>query len=336
MTRLASSLPMDLDDQSVLQFLAPQLRDFGGKVELDTGLWLLFAVPATDEDANALARSILSGATFPLHSGASQDDQWTLHYVEEAHRRPAMHWLNDLAKVVAGDIRTASPTTRALVQELTTSDKPHRVAQQLADLHTRGEVAAGLIRDPAFVRQLLDRLHQREPLFYSAFQILLSQHLIDMLVLHRRLIVEDVALMNDLLRSNLSRDPFLQSRQDATADIRNQLIRFQIINPLDQQKNNAIANPYAVFLDLKVAGEQVTFPLDGITAAAPRTSFLSAIRSIRRNLYRGEEFSSFDTQAPWMNQEIAYPFRFIKLRLDSRRDLSVMDALYMMERALDA
>ena len=57
--------------------------------------------------------------------------------------------------------------------------------------------------------------------------------------------------------------------------------------------------------------------------------------STRRNLYRGDEFKSIDTQVPWMREEIAYSFRFIKQRLDSRRDLGTMDGLYMLERAVE-
>ena len=49
-----------------------------------------------------------------------------------------------------------------------------------------------------------------------------------------------------------------------------------------------------------------------------------------------EQFSTFDTQVPWMNDEIAHPFRFIKQCVDSHRELMPMDTLYMLERAVDA
>lgn len=326
---------MEIDDQKLLRFLELQIRDHGGNVEVDTGLWTLFAVEAADAEGNALARSLLAEAKFAHDCGASADDRWMLYYVDTANRPAAVFWLEDLGKVVAGEIRPLPPAQRALIHDVVVSDKPHRVAQQLADLHTRGEICAGIVREPTVVRSLLDRLHQREPLFFSAFQSLLAHHLIDMIVLLQQLIPEDVALTNEIVKGGLSRDPFLQSRQDATTDIRNLLIRFQVISPLDQQKNLAISNPYAVYMEVVGHGDTLTAPIDGNAITVPRRNFLDAIHSIRRNLYRGEQFSSFDTQVPWMNQDIAYSFRFIKQRLDSRRDLAAMDALYMLERAVE-
>ena len=149
------------------------------------------------------------------------------------------------------------------------------------------------------------------------------------------MIPEDVRLKNDIVKGGLSRDPFLQSRQDSAAEIRNLLMRFFVINPLDQQKNFAITNPYAAYLEILSAGDQLSAPIDGTTVTVPRGLFITTIREIRRNLYRGEDFSTFDTQASWMTKEIAYPFRFIKQQLDSRRDLIPMDGLYMLERAVD-
>jgi hypothetical protein len=142
-------------------------------------------------------------------------------------------------------------------------------------------------------------------------------------------------LTNEIVKGGLSRDPFLQSRQDATTEIRNVLIRFQVISPFDQQKSLAISNPYAVYLEIVSHGDELTASIDGNNITVPRRNFLNAIHLIRRNLYRGEQFSSFDTQSPWMNKDIAYSFRFIKQRLDSRRDLAAMDALYMLERAVE-
>ena len=156
-----------------------------------------------------------------------------------------------------------------------------------------------------------------------------------MVVLLQQLIPEDVHLKNDIVKAGLSRDPFLQSRQDAAADIRNVFIRFHVINPLDQQKNFAIANPYAAYLEIMRDGEQVTLPVDGINVTLPHATLIKAIHAVRRNLYRGEQFESFDTQVPWMTPEIAHPFRFIKLLLAAHRDLAPMDGLYMLERAVD-
>lgn len=325
---------MDFDDQILKDFLEPQIRDYGANVEIDEGLWTLFAVPANDALANAIARALLESATFTHNSGASADDRWTLYYVDTANRPAAIHWLNDQGRILAGEIRPVSIAHRALINELVGSARPHRLAQDLADLHTRGELCAGSVREPAVVRSLLDRLHQTEPLFFSAFLNLLTHHLIDMLVLHRQVLPEDIALKNELVKAGLSRDPFLQSRQDAAAGIRNILLRFQLINPIDQQKNTAIANPYAVFLEIVAAGSDVIVPIDATPITVPRHDFLAAVHSIRRNLYRGEQFSSFDTQVPWMNAKIAYPFRFIRQRIDSRSDLAVMDTLYMIERAV--
>jgi hypothetical protein len=201
-------------------------------------------------------------------------------------------------------------------------------------MHERGEISAGLVREPALVRGLLDRLHQREPLFFSALLSLLNHHLVDLAVLLRQMIPEDLELKNEILRGGISRDPFLQGRQTAAADIRNYLIRFQLINPLDQQKNTAIANPYAAFMEVVSHGENVLLPIDGTNVPVPRENFVRAIRSIRRNLYRGGEISQFGTQSPWVTQEIAYPFRVIMQRIESRRDLAAMDVLYLLERAV--
>jgi len=328
--------PTEFDDSILKDFLALQLRDYGANVEIDEGLWTVFAVPATDSLAGAIARSLLSTATFPHDSGHSADDQWMLFFVDTANRAAAIHWLDDLTKVLAGAIRLATPQQRALVNDVAASDKPHRAAQQLAELHKTGVVTAGLIREPAVVRSLLDRLHQREPLFFSAFLTLLTHDLIDLVVLLRQLIPEDVALKNEIVKGGLSRDPFLQSRQNAAAEIRNALLRYQLINPMDQQKNTAITNPYAVYLEVFGDGDRITAPIDGTAVMVPRQDFLDAIHVIRRNLYRGEEFSSFDTQSPWMNEAIAYSFRFIKQRVDSHREFPPLDALYMLERAVDA
>ncbi len=327
---------MDFDDDILKAFLEPQLRDHGAKEEIDAGLWLVFAVSAHDALENALARSLLAAAPFPHQSGPSEDDQWTVYYVDTANRAAALHWLDDLAAILAGAIRTPTPAQRALINDVAASDKPHRAAQQLAEAHTRGELGAGTIRDPAVVRSLLDRLHQREPLFFAAFLTLLSHHLIDLVVLLRQLIPEDIALKNEIVMGALSRDPFLQSRQNAAAEIRNLLLRFQLINPIDQQKNLTITNPYAVFLEVVGDGEEIRAPIDGTIVTVPRKHYLDALRTTRRNLYRGEAFSTFDTQAPWMTQDIAYAFRFLKQRVDAHRELTPLDTLVMLERAVEA
>ena len=221
-----------------------------------------------------------------------------------------------------------------MINELLTSDHPHRSSRKLGELHAKGEISAGLINTPENVRQMLDRMHAREPLFYTAVQTLLHHHLIDMLVLFQQMITEDLALCNEIVKGSLSRDPFLQSRQDATVDIRNTLITFHLINPMDQMKNVAIANPYAAYLELAITGAEVYVPIDGLKITLTKEAFLQAIRTIRRKLYAGQAFGSFNTQSPWITEEIAYPFRFIKQRMAERSDLTPLDALYMLERAL--
>ena len=324
---------MEFDDHILQDFLAPQIRDHGGNVEIDDGLWTVFAVPAHDALANAIARALLRDVTFAHDSGQSADDRWMLYYVDSANRPEAVYWLDDLTRLLAGEIRPVSPSNRSVMGDVVGSEKPHRAAQQLADLHARGEITAGIFREPGTVRSLLDRLHSREPLFFSAFLTLLNHHLIDLVELLRQLIPEDVALKNEIVKGGLSRDPFLQSRQDAAVEIRNHLLRFQLINPIDQQKNTATTNPYAVYLDVVSDAENITAPIDGAAVTVPRKNFLHAIHVVRRNLTRGEEFSSFDTQSPWINNEIAHAFRFIKQRAADHRDLAIMDLLYMLERA---
>jgi hypothetical protein len=326
---------MELDDQSVLDFVSPQLRDHAGKVELDAGLWTLFAIEAADADANALAAQLLASAPFAHDSGVSEDDRWKLYYVDTANRAAAVHWLEDLGKRLSGEIRPVSPAHRALMQDLAGSAAPHRVAQKLVELHTRGELGAGSVRETAIVRALLDRLHMREPLFFAAFHSLLTNHLIDMVVLFQKIIPEDLEMKNEIVKGGLSRDPFLQSRQDSATGIRNLLVRFHVINALDQHKNNAISNPYAAFMEIVQQGDEIKAPIDGTLVEVARPSFLNAIHAIRRNLARGGDLGSFDTQAPWVHQDIAYAFRFIKQRLMSRRDLMPMDGLYMLERAVE-
>lgn len=327
---------MEIDDETLLKFLEAQVREHGCAAELDGGLWILFAVPAADLETNAIASSLLSQAPFVHDAGLSEDDQWMIYYVDTANRWPATQWLDDLAKLTSGEIRPVPAAHRALARELAASDKPHRLAQQLAALHDAGEIRAGLCRDPALVRALLDRLHRHEPLFFAAFLSLLSHHLIDLVVLLRQLLPEDVAAVNDLLRTGLSADPFLQTRQDAAAEIRSLFLRFHLINPIDQQKNVSLKNPYAAYLEVMSEGDQIIAPIDGTAVTVSRINYLNAIRAIRRNLYRGGEFSRFDTQVPWMNEAIAYPFRFIKQRVDSHRELTPFDALYMLERAVEA
>lgn len=328
-------MALDLNDRALADFVAAQTRDFGGKVEIDQGIWALFGVPAADAAGNALAREMLTQAAFAHDSGDSDDDQWTLFYVDAANRLEAMHWLDDWQRRIEGKARLPTPAQRALIQDLLESSMPHRIAQNLSEAHLRGELSAGAIQDPALLRALLDRLHVGEPLFYSAFHQLLQAHLLDLVALLQQLIPEDVDHANETIRGSLSRDPFLRSRQTTAAEIRNHFIRFHLINSLDQQKNTAIRNPYAAYLELVTQGEDLALSVDGSTVATSRPTFVRAIRLIRRNLYRGGEFTRFDTQVPWMEDDVAFSFRFIKQRLEMRRELTPLDGLYILERAVD-
>lgn len=326
---------MNLETPGLAEFVDRQLRECGGHHEVDAGAWALLGVEASDADGNALAHELLRDAGFPHGSGLSEDERWHIYYVDTANRAAAMHWLDDMHRQLHGEVRLPSPAQAETIKQLPDSPLPHRLAQSLGEQHAASSLAAGCIREPALVRALLDRLHLREPLYYAAFQQLLAQHLIDMVVLLQKLISEDVDLLNEAMSGAVSRDPFLQSRQTAAAEIRRMLVEFCVINSLDQQKNTAVHNPYAAYMDLVAQGEELTLPLDGVTFTVTRTNFVAAIRTIRRNLYAGGEFERFDTQAPWMRNDIAHPFRFIKRRLEMHRDLPVLDGLFMLERAVE-
>lgn len=325
---------MNIAEGKIQAFLEAQSRDFGAKAEIDPGLWSLFVVPAADEDARTVAQALLAEVGFAHDSGLTEDDQWMLYYVDTANRDAAIHWMDDLLRILTGKIRLPSPAQSDLIDDLLASKMPHRVAQKLAEQHTNGEISAGSIDNPDMVRALLDRLHLMEPLYFSAFQLLLANHLIDLVVLLRQINDDDVALENQITKSSVSRDPFLQTRQDAASNIRHLLIEYHIINTMDQQKNTTIGNPYAAMTDVFLDGDNILAHIDGNKVNLPRQSFLKAIHSIRSNLYRGDKFESFNTQTPWMSEDISYPFRFIKQQLDLNRNFTPMDWLFMLERAV--
>jgi hypothetical protein len=325
---------MDLDTPGLDEFLTRQCRDFGGNVEVDTGLWALVGIPGGDAAAEALARGLLAQAPFAHEEGLSEDDAWRIFYVGPAQRLDAMHWLEDWRRRVAGEVREPTPAQQAAVHDLVESPTPHRVAQGLADEHAAGRLPAGSVREARTVRALLDRLHGREPLFYAALQQLLEHHLIDLIVLLQQAIAEDIELTNEAVLGGLSRDPFLQTRQNAAVEIRRRLVEYHVINSLDQQKNTAIANPYAAAMDVMQHGAELTLALDGKSVTVSAARFVQSIRSIRRNLYNGGQLEQFDTQAPWMRAEIALPFRFVKRQVELHRGLAPLDGLFMLERAV--
>jgi hypothetical protein len=332
-------LPLDsrakLGDSRLPAFLEQQLQQCGGNVEIEpAGLWLLFIIEEKDTETNALVRALLADVNFHHDSGVSADDQWTLYYVDTDNRPAALHWLHDLQKRVAGEIRPLAAEHRALIRELARSPMPHRLAQQLADLHVRDELAAGCIEDRAIIRALLDRWHVCGPLALPAFRTLLAHHLIDLVVLLQELHPEDLEVLSDILRDELSSDPVAQHRREGATEIRRLLTRFHVINSLDQQSNNAIENPYAAFVDIACNDERVVVPVDGAMVRLLREHFSLAIRATRRRLYAGAEFEKLSTMDPWVTDAMALPFRFLKQRLALRRDLSPMDWLYIAERAI--
>lgn len=323
-------------DRELGVFLEEQLRECGGGQPVGDGLWAFFAIVSADGEANALARALLKDAPFAHDVGESEDSAWTLYYVDTANRHLARHWVEDLAAVCTGRLRPAPPACQALVEELPASDMPHRIAQRLVDLLRDEQIAPGIIRDGGILRMMLDRLHTREPLHFAAFHTVLSRHLVDMVQLQAQLIDEDVALFVSMLQGGVSQNPFLQTRQTSAANIHRMLIQFQLINPLDQLRNTARINPYAAFMEITLDGETVMAPMDGSICRLPCTQFAQALRSIRRSLYAGERFEGLNTQAPWMTEGIALPFRFIKQRIGSRQDLTPLEGLYLLERAAEA
>ncbi len=329
---------LEILDEGLPAFVRQQLDQYGGNVVIEDGLWILLAVPASDRGLRDLAQRVLADArgAFAWEEGLTEDDAWMLYFVDAPNRPAAVHWLDDVARRIDGRLRSCSPAQRESIRELADSKMPHRIAQRFAEAHRSGDLAAGCVNEPAVVRTLLDRLHMREPLFFSAFHQLLAENLLDLVVLLEQLIPEDVELANESLRGSLSQDPFLRTRQAAAAEIRNILTRFHVISALDQQKNNAPTNPYAAYLDLLGSGDELLLPVDGTTIPTPRGQFLDAIHTIRRNLYRGGDFGQFDSQAPWMSNAIVYPFRFIKSRLGSHRELTPLDGLFMLERGVSA
>jgi hypothetical protein len=323
------------DDQMLLAFLRKQLQDFGGNLALEPDFWVLFAIPVRDERLNTLARDLLKSVKFAYFSGEAEGDAWILYYVSTAVRTAAVFWLEDLIDVLAGQVRGATPGQQAMIKNLLDSDSPHRVARGLAELRTRGTLSIGAIRDPQLVRSLLDRLHAQEPLYFSAFQTLLENDLIDLLVLARKLMEEDIRLGNTLMQGAISQDPFAQSRQVAAAHIRKYYLRFKIISPMDQQKNAAIGNPYVAFTEMKLEGEDTIIRVDGIDRPSSRKDFVTTIRMLRRSLYRGARIEELNTHSPWVTEETAQPLRFIKQQMESRKEVPAIDWLYMLERAVD-
>ncbi len=324
-----------VDDQEVIDFLGRQLEQFGGNLQMEPNVWALLAVTNSNAAEVATVQELLAGVTFVHDKRESEDGEWSVCCVDGANRAEAIFWLNDTHRQLSGRIRALAPAHVALMVELTSSPMPHRIARNLADLHSKGEITAGAIRRPDIVRGLLDRLHVREPLYFSAFQILLEDHLIDLMVMNKKLENEDVELENDLTRGSVSKDPFFAARQTAASQIRNYLIRCHLINPIDQQKGGAKNNPYAVLTDIRIEGDEVKLHVDGIDQTIGTSNFLGALRTIRKHVCRGARINEVATGTPWITETTAYPLRFVKQQMSSGLGLPALDLLYMLERAAD-
>src|SRR5258708_11243413 len=129
---------MNFETPGLAAFVDRQMRDFGGNVEIDSGLWALLGVETADEEGNALAHALLAEAPFPHECGSSEDEQWTLYYVAAAHRPAAMYWLDHCQKQLGGAVRLPTPEQRRQIDELAESPMPHRVAQKLGEDHAAG------------------------------------------------------------------------------------------------------------------------------------------------------------------------------------------------------
>jgi hypothetical protein len=318
-----------------VSFLGRQLEQYGGNLQLEPNVWALIVVANGDTAETATVREILASAPFAYEVRESEDDAWSVYCVDRANRTAASFWLNDTHRILSGQIRSLAPSHLSLLDEILSSPMPHRFAKNLADLHAKGEIGAGAIRKPDVVRSLLDRLHVREPLYVSAFLILLEHQLIDLVVMNMKLETEDVELGNDLTRGSVSKDPFFQARQTAASQIRNHLMRCHMINPIDQQKGAATNNPYVHLTEIRLKGDEVALHVDGIDRTLGRSEFLSALRRIRKNVYRGSRLEEVNSETPWMTEEIGYPLRFVRQQMSSSPALSSLDLLYMMERAVE-
>jgi len=325
---------VELDDARLPRFLERQARECGGNVQIDGAVWPVFVVEAADAPSNALAQTLLAGAPFAHNSGASEDERWIVYYVEERDQPVAAHWVDDWHKRVAGEVRPIAAGHRTLIRQLAGSSLPHRIAMQLAELHARGELPAGCIADRAQIRMVLDRAHISGNLILPALGTLLAHHLIDLVVLFEELQPEDLDVVNDILRQDLPKELVALNRREGAEEIHRALTRFHLVSSIDQEKNTAITNPYAAFVDLAVRDDRVIVPVDGAMVRLLREHCLAAIRATRRRLYAGADFQQLTTLDAWVSDALALPFRFLKQRLAARGELGALDWLYIVERAL--
>lgn len=325
---------MIADSPATANFVHKQRADYGGNWEISDGLWAVFAVKNDDLAGRQIAEELLADAPFPCATGESEDSAWVLYYVDQQHRFAAVGWLEQLHCSLNGAVKPPPVETDELVTELMESEMPHRTATKLATWHEQGRLSAGVLQDRATVRALLDRLHNREALYFNAFHTLLENHLFDLVRLHERLIDEDVQLLNHLTQGSLSQDPFDNNRQTTAAKIRQLLIQFGLISPLDQQKNRELGNPYGLMTDVEVTADEVEFRLDGSDRTARKTDFGEAVRALRRVISLGENVAGASTRSPWTANDTGYPIRAIKQRIAARPEIDPLDWLYFFERSL--
>ena len=323
-------------DTRLRAFIAEQLADYGADMEIAPGCWALLAVPAADADAEFIARSVLESAPFPWKAGQSDDDTWSIFYVETEHRVNARHWLDHLHLWLEGSPFVPSPAQREGIVGLLEATMPHRVARDLVDAAARGELPPAALREPPLIRALLDRLHRQEPTFLAAVLLLVEHHLIDLLELHRALTNEDLDILNDLTQGNVSQDPFLLNRQTAAASLRQQLIAAKILNPLDQRKHTEASNPYGQIIRLRRQGDgSALLRIDGIDQPVDPDEMRQSITKIRQRDNRGIDSLAPESRAPWATEERAYHLRFIRQLAAENPRLRTADLLHMVERALD-
>lgn len=315
--------------------LDEQRADYGGNEQIAEGCWGVFAVPKADEIKVHTISALLATASFPYQSGESEDGQWVMHYVTDAHRKAVRYWLDDLIRVLDGRMRKASPEDQERIERLAEHPMPHRVARELSDRAATGDIPPGAISDHRIVRALMDRSHRQEPMFLAALLTVLEAHLIDLKVLFDVMIAEDIKLGNELTQGSLSQDPFIRTRQNAASNIRSFLVQHKILNPLDQQKHPAGQNPYVELTELRREGRDFILRVDGRDQVSMGSHFIETIHRVRRQIYRGIEPKEIGTNAPWVTEERAYPLRFIMEHDGVRRVVAPLVWLYMLERAMD-
>ena len=315
--------------------LDEQRADYGGNEEIAPGCWAVFAVEKEDETLRMVIDALLATASFPFKTGESEDDAWVLHYVDEAHRPAARYWVDDLIRVLDGRARKPNPEDKARIEALLTSPMPHRIARELADRAKIGELPPGAISDRATVRAMLDRSQRQEPMFLTAMLMVLEAHLIDLKTLFESLDRNDIALSNSLTQGGLSQDPFIQSRQNAAAGIRDFLVQHRILNPLDQQKHSDVENPYMALTEMRREGRDFVLRVDGRDHTSMGSHVIETIQKVRRQIYRGITLPEIGTKAPWATEDRAFPLRFIIERGEARREIPPLLWLYILERAMD-